>query len=617
MRPHLLAIHECLRSGDFAAAGRAVDRALGVAADDAEVQTLAGVVRTKLGEFGRATQHFRLALDLAPDHFDALLGLMMSLKASGDVAAALAVAKRAATVQPNNALVWNTVGLCQFHLGELKSALAAFDSALSLNPAAGVALQKHRGQVLVGLQRDTEARLAFEASLKLQPRDSSVLTRLASLHLQHDRPQDALKAATKAYALDQNQFEAIFIRARAFAQLGQADKARETFLDGIVREPGMATPYAIWLIEEGLLAEAHAVLDQRIADEPNDGMALYYWVETGPTPVPEAVLAQLRLVAANEELKAESRVYASYALGKLLESQKEYDQAFGHYARANATMFGQKFRHQNDLVSTIRDEVDHAIATFSAQRLGELALQGQPSERPIFIVGMIRSGTTLLEQIISSHPDVHGAGELRFWMERGPVALKSLSDLPKYGGAYLELTDQMGPGSPKLTDKMPLNMRFLGLIHAALPNARFVHIQRNPLDTCFSIYATPFADPPLFSYNLTHIGTVYREYVRLMEHWQAVIPSDRLLTVDYESLVSNQEEETRRIINFCGLPWDEACMHPELNRASVRTPSTLQVRKPVNRNAVARWQKFEPWLGELVEALGPLAQPSAASPQPR
>jgi hypothetical protein len=188
-------------------------------------------------------------------------------------------------------------------------------------------------------------------------------------------------------------------------------------------------------------------------------------------------------------------------------------------------------------------------------------------------------------------------------MENGPTALNHLDQIPSIAARYRRVLDANGGTSRRVTDKMPLNLRFLGLIHACFPNAKFVHIQRDPMDTCFSIYTTPFADPPLFSYDLGNIGKVCRHYSRLMAHWAAVIPSDRLLTVRYEDLVTEQEPETRRILAFLGLEWEEACLSPERNRSAVLTPSTLQVRQKVNRNAVGRWKPYEAWLGPLKTAL--------------
>jgi len=546
---------------------------------------LGGVVAGKFGAFEEAVARFRA---VEPGNAEARLGLMMALKALGrfgecrDVALGLGP----------NPLALNALGWAEYHLGNLEAALAAFDDALRLNPRES-AIQKQRGMTLVGLQRDTEARLALEAYLADRPGDEAVSIRLASLHLQHDRPEEALR-----YAVGVDP-EAAFIRARALSSLGRTDEAERVFRD----QPLLSAPYGVWLIEQGRLAEAEESLTQVLEAAPDHGMAWFYLLELRRQALSHDDLYRLRSIADNEAAVPESRVYASYALGKAWERSGDFEASFHAYERANSIMFGRKFRHRHDLVSTIETEVDVAIERFTPERLASLSVSGDPTDRPIFIVGMIRSGTTLLEQIISSHSVVHGAGELRYWMENGPVAVNHLDQIPAIAAGCRRVLDANGGTSRRVTDKMPLNLRFLGLIHACFPNAKFVHIQRDPMDTCFSIYTTLFMDPSLFSYDLANIGTVYRHYARLMAHWAAVIPSDRLLTVRYEDLVTEQEGETRRILAFLGLEWEEACLSPERNRSAVLTPSTLQVRQKVNRNAVGRWKPYEAWLGPLKTAL--------------
>jgi tetratricopeptide (TPR) repeat protein len=551
----------------------------------AELQILGGVVAVKSGAFEEAVARFRA---VEPGNAEAMLGLMMALKALGRFGECREVALGLGP----NPLVLNALGWAEYHLGNLESALTAFDHALRLNPRES-AIQKQRGMTLVGLQRDTEARLAFEAYLADRPGDEAVSVRLSSLHLQHDRPEEALRYAVGADP------EAAFIRARALSSLGRTDEAERVFRE----QPLLGAPFGVWLIEQGRLEEAEDVLAGVLQTEPDHGMARYYLLELRRQPMSADDAERLQRIAEDEDDVPESRVYASYALGKAWERAGEFEASFHAYERANSIMFGRKFRNRHDLVSTIETEVDVAIQRFTPERLASLSASGDPSERPIFIVGMIRSGTTLLEQIISSHLAVHGAGELRYWMENGPTAVNHLDRIPAIAAGYRQVLDAKGRTAPRVTDKMPLNLRFLGLIHACFPNAKFVHIQRDPMDTCFSIYTTPFTDPPLFSYDLGNIGTVYRHYARLMAHWEAVIPSDRLLTVRYEDLVTEQEAETRRILAFLGLKWEEACLSPERNRSAVLTPSTLQVRQAVNRNAVGRWKPYEAWLGSLIECL--------------
>jgi hypothetical protein len=208
-----------------------------------------------------------------------------------------------------------------------------------------------------------------------------------------------------------------------------------------------------------------------------------------------------------------------------------------------------------------------------------------------------------MEQILSSHPAVGAGGELRFWSERGQNAVDALNGtldghaLERLARDYGELLRALAPDAVRVTDKMPSNFMLLGLIRLALPGARIIHCKRHPVDTCLSIYVTPYERSPDFAHNLETIVTYYREYERLMAHWWRVLSADRFLEVSYEDLVTNRERVTRDIIAFCGLDWNEACLRPEENARTVATPSLWQARQPVYRSSVARWRRYEPWLG--------------------
>jgi hypothetical protein len=234
---------------------------------------------------------------------------------------------------------------------------------------------------------------------------------------------------------------------------------------------------------------------------------------------------------------------------------------------------------------------------------------GDPTEVPVWIVGMMRSGTTLVEQIVSSHPAVAPAGEQLFWMQNFHTALSpdrsrvQVDRLPALADRYLGLLRERGGRAARITDKLPENYHALGLLHLAFPNARIVHTRRHPVDTCVSIYATANRTLQEFGYVRESIVFAYREYLRLMEHWRSVLPSDRFFEVDYEAVITDRERSTRALIDFLGLEWDDACLHPEENRRSVATPSSWQVRQPVYSSSVGRWRRFEPWLGPFRELM--------------
>lgn len=595
-------IHEAIQRDELDLAESRVKKALAIEPTNADALSLGGVVYARRGQFDFAEEQFSAALAQNPVHADALAGRSICCRMQGNLDGAIRDSLALEQILPDNPRTQADLGQIFYQQGDLSAALERFDRAAHLVPGVPQ-FHRLRGMTLIGLQRDREAREAYEQAQKLEPNHAESLIRLASLHLQHDRPSLAIELAQQALQINSQAPEAYFIAARGQAAMGETSAAEATFKAGTTVAPGLGTSFAIWLIEMREMERAHEILTDRIANEPTNGMAWYYWIESGRVTVTDSIRDSLSGMAEDPTLVPEARVYAAYALGKYYEKLRAPEDAFRFYEIANSLMFGQKFRHQNDLINTLQAEVNRSRETFSSSYIASLATNGNPSDRPIFIVGIIRSGTTLLEQIVSSHSSVRGGGELRFWMENGPTASLHPDQLSDLAEAYLSATERLADGHRFLTDKMPLNLRFLGPIHAAFPNARILHIQRDPMDTCFSIFATPFTDPPLFSYNLGHIGTVYREYAQLMDHWRSVLPPDRLLDVSYESLVAEPENEARRIIDFLGLEWEEACLHPDQNRQAVYSPSTLQVRQPINQNAVSRWKQFEPWLGDLKSAL--------------
>ncbi|MGH7030610.1 MAG: sulfotransferase family protein [Stellaceae bacterium] len=241
----------------------------------------------------------------------------------------------------------------------------------------------------------------------------------------------------------------------------------------------------------------------------------------------------------------------------------------------------------------------------------ERAKQGDASPLPVFIVGMPRSGTTLVEQMLASHPEVHGAGELGE-IERAVAALGGPDGVPadiggaelrRLGASYLAKVTALAPGATRITDKMPANFRYAGLIHLALPNARIIHLSRDPVDTCLSCFSILFGGDQPFTYDLGELGRYYRAYQRLMAHWRAVLPAGVMLEVRYEALVGDFEQEARRIVAHCGLRWNAACLDFHNTRRPVHTASSVQVRRPLYRSSVGRWRPAEEVLRPLLDAL--------------
>ncbi len=386
-----------------------------------------------------------------------------------------------------------------------------------------------------------------------------------------DRGGEAEDRLRQLLAHDPSNSEAHLVLAYLFTETGRFDEAAASFERSIELAPWQATAY-------------HGLVSSRRMTEAD-------------RPLLARIEARLGAADASER----QRMTLHFAAGKVLDDLRDYAGAVAHFDAANELR--RRLSPPFDRVYLVQ-RVDRIVARFTRELFAEHAAMGRGDETPVLVVGMPRSGTTLVERIVSSHPRVGGGGELPFWNERGSVWADV--EMGKLAGAadglrgdYLRVLRRIGPDALRVTDKMPFNFLWLGLVHLLFPNARIVHCRRNPIDTCLSIYATQFIQTWGYASDRGDLAFYYRQYLRLMEHWREVLPPDRLLDVDYEDTTSAPEETARRLIAFTGLDWDPACLLPERNPGAVRTASTWQARQPIYRSSVERWRHYEPWLGEL------------------
>jgi hypothetical protein len=310
------------------------------------------------------------------------------------------------------------------------------------------------------------------------------------------------------------------------------------------------------------------------------------------------------MIAATQAVTlADHSIKLHLGIAKAFDDLGDYEQAMRHIARANVVRKKLSSFDRKALAGF----VDGLIGLYTPEFLGRRARRGDPSRQPVLIVGMPRSGTTLTEQILSSHPAVAGAGELSFWPGRDPL-LRGGEDEPWIDACqsavardYLELLKRLAPGAIRVIDKNPYNFFCLGFFHIAFPRGQIVHCRRHPIDTCLSIVSThlnPRSDVP---FDFDDLAFYYRQYQRLMVHWRASLPRDCLFEVDYEAVVADPETQSRALVASIGLDWDPACLRPQDNRRLVRTSSAWQVRQPIYRASVERWRRYQPWLGGLRE----------------
>jgi tetratricopeptide (TPR) repeat protein len=314
------------------------------------------------------------------------------------------------------------------------------------------------------------------------------------------------------------------------------------------------------------------------------------------------VKAMEELMETAHPIPAEGRADIGFALGRHFDRQGSYDIAFHWFTQANEA---RKSLERGDVGLTI-SAFENVIERFPASVFDELVSEGSPTARPIFVVGMPRSGTTLIERILDSHPEVTGAGELA---DVGRIGLATEGRAPtaaqakEMRAAYEEALDFHCPGAVRVVDKMPRNFINLGLIHTWYPDAIILHCRRDPVATCFSNFVTDMLSALGGGSDLSELGTVYRAYEKLMAHWKAVLPANRLVEVSYEALIETPEAEMKRMLEACGLDWDPACLSFHTGRSVVRTASVGQVRQQLQRDANRKWRKYEAHMAPLLDAL--------------
>jgi tetratricopeptide (TPR) repeat protein len=299
----------------------------------------------------------------------------------------------------------------------------------------------------------------------------------------------------------------------------------------------------------------------------------------------------------------------NYSLGKAYNDLGDYARAMTYYDEANRIAFNESPALMNFDREAFSAFFDQQIAFYTKERLEELAEDGLPSKMPLFIVGMIRSGTSLCEQILSCHSQVRAGGETSFWMNHlyefvNPETKEfnwSLAD--ELGREFLELTTSTLEGKKHITEKNPGNVVLTGALHSIYPNAKFIHLNRDPVDNLLSVWMTPITTGLPFIHNRANLVFGFLQYRRLVRHWQDVLPADRFQTFQYEDLTSNPVSTIESLLRYLGLDVEQACFSPEKSQRVVRTPSMAQVRRPINEDSQAKWKRYEPWLGEFAELL--------------
>lgn len=471
-------------------------------------------------------------------------------------------------------------------------------------------------QAMLNRGRYREAAALYAELARAEPRNAGVLFNLGSAQMLSGDPQSGVRNISKALAIKPNDPEYLAQLSICQRQLGRLEDAARASEKAI--EAGPTNVFANWSRADllrilGRYDEAHALLEPMAVPGADATLLIVYAGVARRFGGTDRAVDLLRGVIAREGLPPSTRAQALFQLGDVLDKAGRYDEAFGAFDEANA------IRRRPYPADQLAGQIDAMIGAWSAEKIASMPRSTLEDERPVFVVGMMRSGSTLCEQILSSHPSVYPGGELDFMrdahenllaphngditraLEAGAINPGSLT---RAGRSYLQKVKKLGgKDALRITDKMPYNWRHLGLISLMFPNARVVHTVRDPLDTCISCYFHEFTGSHEYAQDLAALGTYTRETTRLMAHWKSVLPIS-VHDFVYEDLLADQETVTRALIDFVGLDWDDACMRFHENRRAAVTHSNEQVREKVFTTSRGRHQNYAAHIGPLVEALG-------------
>ena len=540
----------------------------------------------------------------APRQVVPLLALATQFLRAGRPAEAIAPLRDAAMLDPSNATIQHDLGLACLEVDRVPDAIAALQRAVASNPhytdayfRLGIALEK--------LGNIGGALAAYDRATKLLPSLTEAWFRAGALVYTLGHRDEAIGCFRRAAATGGKTSFGRLGKARALLTEDRNQEAEQVLRHTLALDPGNALAHDLLgnlLSEYGSFDEARQCFERAIAHAPLLAGCHYDLVRCRRvTSDDDALLQRMEAALATPGLEAAQRLRLHLAIGKAADDLGDCALAMQHFDVADAVRRGLGLFDS----AAFSIEIDRLVARCTPEWIARAHELGSSDATPVFVLGMPRSGTTLVEQIISNHPQAGAGGELHFWNERGAAWHRSGAAgtetpfLAKAAADYLGVLRAIAPKASRVTDKMPFNFLWAGLIHMAFPRATIIHCRRAAVDTALSIHQTHFHPGLAFPTGGAELVDYFRGYRRLTDHWRSVLPADRFIEVDYEELTRDPEPVIRRIIAACGLAWHDACLRPESNPRAVKTPSKWQTRQPIYRTSVARWRRYEPWLGPL------------------
>jgi tetratricopeptide (TPR) repeat protein len=574
--------------GKLADAAACYEQAIALRPAYAEAHNNRGNVLREQHRLAEAAACYEQAMALRPAYVEAHNNLGIALAEQHEFAKAVTHYERALALRPDYAEAHNNLGNALKHLGRLADAVIRYQHAITLNPAYAEA-HGNLGNVLLDQGRFADAVARYECAIALRPELSELHYNLGNALEAQDKLAEAVTHYQRAIAL----------------RPGVAEVHNN--LGNVLRDLGQ-------------LQDAQRAYETAIELAPRTGRFYRHLFETRRTVAADPHLAAMETLARDmPSLPVPEQIELHFALGKVHADLGEYSRAFSHFIEGNALRRRELVYDETETIGLM----ERIRAVFTPELMHEKRGLGDPAPEPVFIIGMPRSGTTLVEQILAGHPQVLAVGESRE-MQVAVAGLETDNSGPAFpeivpaltgealrrsGGSYVDAVSPPGPETRlipggRIIDKMPGNFHFAGLIHLALPNARIIHVRRDPIDTCLSCFTQLFRVGQHHSYDQQELGRYYRAYDALMAHWDRVLPTGIMLEVRYEDVVADVEREARRIVAHCGLEWDSRCLDFHAALRPVRTASAVQVRQPVYATSVGRWRSYGALLSPLIGALG-------------
>lgn len=602
------------QSGKLPDAAALYRRILAISRHYPDVLHQLGLIEHQTGAHDVALDLIREAIALEPKQPPYHSNLASALIGTGDFAGAVAAAQRAITLLPTYAPAFANLGTAYLRGGNPVAATHALQRAVALSPGNTIA-RYWLGRALQDQERFAEAAACYRAVIASAPRYADAHCNLCYVLTMLGDLASGASHAREAIALSPDYADAHNNLGYALQALGDFEGAQASYAQALVYDPRYVSAYnnlGNLHKDLGNLPAAEAAYRQALAIQPDFARAHFNLADIKTFRARDADVAALESQLASAAGTSPHAHYLHFAMAKALDDIGAYDEAFGHLQAGSALKRASLPYDEPKMLAYLRD----MARLYDPSLLKRFAGGGDPSSAPIFIVGMPRSGTTLVEQILASHAEVHGGGE-RLDFDAAIVSVLppasaaervaglDAAQLRRLGADYLARLPALASGQTRITDKLPANFMHAGLIRLALPGAKIVHVVRDPADTCMSCYSKLFDVGQEFTYDLPELGRYYVAYRRLMDHWRAVMP-EVIYEISYESLVADMEGQSRRLLAFCGLMWDPACLAFHENARPVQTASATQVRKPLYGSSIGRWKRYERHLGPLLTELATL-----------